>query len=153
MKLRDELQSLDIFISSIQNKIIRARVKQVLNWNVKKATYHKYLFYSLSMINIILNSSIPIINQLDEYDLAITIIASITSIITSTITLINFKDVWYRYRKTAEEIKRECMKLNCRYGEYEFEDRETRFLINFESIVSNETDLWIESRFNIQENV
>lgn len=153
MKLRDELQSLDIFTSHIQNKIIRARVEQVLNWNVKKATYHKYLFYLLSMITIILNSSIPIINQLNEYDLAITIIASITSIITSILTLINFKDVWYRYRKTAEEIKRECMKLNCRYGEYEFEDRETRFLINFESIVSNETDLWIESRFNTQENV
>ena len=152
MKLKDELESIDIFISSIQDEVIKRRVKQVLVWNIKKATKNKFIFYLLSILALILNASIPVINQLNQYDIIVTIISSIVVVITGILTLINFKDVWYRYRVTVENIKRECIMLSCKYGEYENEDREKKFIINFENLLLDERDLWIKSRFKKENN-
>lgn len=151
MKLKDELKTVEVFTDPINNNLIKKRVYNTLVWNIKKATYYKRFFYSFSIILLILNATVPIINQLNNYSIWVTIISSIGFVITSMLTLINFKDVWYRYRLTSEIIKSECMKLNCKIGEYENEDREKRFLNKFESILSDERNLWINSRFNNQD--
>ncbi|EOU1755917.1 DUF4231 domain-containing protein [Clostridium perfringens] len=148
MKLKDELEAIEIYTSEIKNTIIQKRVGQVLEWNIKKATKYKFLFYLLSIIIIILNASIPIINQINGYEILITIISSIVLALTSIISLINFKDTWHRYRYTAEAIKGECMRFNCRTIEYRDENRDTVFLERIERLISAERELWIESRFN-----
>lgn len=105
MKLEDELSSIEIFTSNIENPVIKQRVYQVLSWNIIKSTRYKRMFYILSILILILNASIPVINQIEKFPIVVTIIASISSVITGIITLINFKDVWYRYRVTAGENK------------------------------------------------
>lgn len=148
MKLKEELESIEIFTEPIQNETIKKRVTQVLNWNIKKGTKQKYLFYAFSIIVIILNAAIVVINQMEKYDLLITIIASISSVLASIITLFNFKETWHRYRKSSEEIKTECMQFNCKCGEYkEEEGREEKFLIKIESIINEERSLWETVRF------
>ena len=105
MKLEDELSSIEIFTSNIENPVIKQRVYQVLSWNIIKSTRYKRMFYILSILVLILNASIPVINQIEKFPIVVTIVASISTVITGIITLINFKDVWYRYRVTAEKIK------------------------------------------------
>lgn len=153
MKLKDEIESIDIFTRSIQDEIIKKRVHQVLEWNIKKATNNKRIFYCLSILILVLNASIPIINQLNGYAAIVTAVSSIVTVITGVVTLINFKDIWYRYRLTTENIKRECIMLSCKYGEYKDEDRENKFIRNFEKILLDERDLWVRHRFeNESEN-
>lgn len=151
MKLKDELKTLEVFTDPIHNNLIKKRVYNTLEWNIKKATYYKRFFYCFSIISLVLNAAIPIINQLNNYSIWVTVISSIGFVITSILTLINFKDVWYRYRVTSEIIKAECMKLNCKIGEYENDDRESIFLDKFERILSDERNLWINARFNNQD--
>lgn len=147
MKLEEELSSIEIFTSNIENTIIKQRVYQVLKWNIIKSTNYKRIFYFLSVILLILNASIPVINQIEKFPIVVTIIASISTVITGIITLINFKDVWHRYRLTAERIKTECMLLNCRLGQYSGIDREKKFMLRFEEILAENQELWIKSRF------
>lgn len=151
MKLKDELKTLEVFTDPIQNNLIKKRVYNTLMWNIKKATYYKRFFYSFSIVSLTLNAMIPIINQLNNYSIWVTIISSVVFVITGILTLVNFKDVWYRYRVTSEIIKAECMKLNCKIGEYENDNRERIFLKKFEEILSDERNLWINSRFNNQD--
>lgn len=148
MKLNKEIDSIEIFTSSIENELIKKRVKQVLEWNMNKAISNKKIFYRMSISLLILNASIPIINQLDNQSILVTCVASLCTIITGIITLLNFKDEWYQYRTCTESIKRECMMLNCRCGEYESEEREKLFLIKFEQILLNERTYWEKSKFN-----
>ena len=146
MKLEDELSSIEIFTSNIENPVIKQRVYQVLSWNIIKSTRYKRMFYILSILILILNASIPV-----KFPIVVTIIASISSVITGIITLINFKDVWYRYRVTAEKIKTECMLLNCRLGQYSCVNREKKFLIRIEEILAEDQESWIKSRFEDNE--
>lgn len=152
MKLNKEIESIDIFTRTIENQIIKQRVHQVLEWNIKKATRNKIIFYILSIVVLILNGIIPIINQLNGSKAIVTAISSITAVITGIITLINFKDVWYRYRVTAEKIKRECMMLSSRNGEYRECDREEKFIVNFENLLLDERDLWANNRFRNEDS-
>ena len=109
------------------------------------------MFYILSILVLILNASIPVINQIEKFPIVVTIVASISTVITGIITLINFKDVWYRYRVTAEKIKTECMLLNCRLGQYSCVNREKKFLIRIEEILAEDQESWIKSRFTDNE--
>ena len=125
--------------------------RQVLSWNIIKSTRYKRMFYILSILVLILNASIPVINQIEKFPIVVTIVASISTVITGIITLINFKDVWYRYRVTAEKIKTECMLLNCRLGQYSCVNREKKFLIRIEEILAEDQESWIKSRFTDNE--
>ena len=57
MKLEDELSSIEIFTSNIENPVIKQRVYQVLSWNIIKSTRYKRMFYILSILVLILNAS------------------------------------------------------------------------------------------------
>lgn len=148
VKIREELDSVEIFISTIQDEYIKRRVNQVLKWDIKRAIWNKRIFYLINITILVLNASIPIINQIKEQSIYVTIISSICTILASIINLINFKDEWYRYRYCVETIKRECMMLSCKCGEYKGENREKIFLINFEQILSKEIDYWKKNKFD-----
>ena len=84
------------------------------------------MFYILSILVLILNASIPVINQIEKFPIVVTIVASISTVITGIITLINFKDVW-------------CV------------NREKKFLIRIEEILAEDQESWIKSRFTDNE--
>ncbi|OPD38846.1 hypothetical protein AL714_00320 [Clostridium botulinum] len=142
MKLKEELRSLNNFIKTIENEVIKNRVEHLLIWYVKKATYYKRMYYMLSIMITIINAIIPVINQLnwELKSLAVTIISSIASIIASIITLLSVKDTWFRYRKYVELLKTECMLFNCRCEQYSCNERERTFIYNIERIISDERD-------------
>lgn len=142
-----EIGTINIYIEPIENEIIKKRIRQVLTWNIRKANFYKIGFYLFSILVIIFNASIPIFNEISEKRVIITIISGIVFFLTSILTFINFKDSWYRYRLTIEIIKNECMKYNCRYGEYATEKREELFFVQIEKIILEERKLWIDNRF------
>lgn len=144
----EEKKSIDSLILNIKDDAIKNRIKQVLDWHIERATYSKYLFYILSIIIIILNSAIPILTKLDQ-GLLIIIISSSVTIVTGILTLVNFKDGWYRYRETAEKIKTECIKFSSKCSEYTAEndeERQRKLVFNIENILAGERNVWMSTK-------
>lgn len=149
--LKKELSSIGMYSESIKNFTIKRRILHLLEWYIRKATFYKKLFYILSLIIILINAAIPVINQMDfKYGSnSVSIISAIASVLTSVTTLFTMKDTWFRYRKSVELIKKECMLFAVEYGEYGLKDtdKEQLLLRNVEMIISNERDSW-EHKFN-----
>ena len=143
--LNKELRTLGMYLEEIKNYTIKKRIMHLLDWYIRKATCYKNLYYIFSVVIIIINALIPIINQIKftYYDSVISIISAMASIFTSVITLFTMKDTWHRYRKSAELIKKECMLFSADLGEYGKEDNKEELLLsNIEMIISNERDDW-----------
>lgn len=156
LKLKDEIQAVKDITVNIKNKMIRDRVEQLLVWDVKKATCYKRRYYSMSIVIILANASIPIINQMwtgPNGRLTVSIISGLAGVIASILTLINVKDTWFRYRKFAELMKTQCILFINKCDPYNGEDRECLFVNNIESIVSDERDHWESSKFKKDRDV
>ncbi|MFP3648060.1 DUF4231 domain-containing protein, partial [Paraburkholderia sp. SIMBA_054] len=78
----------------------------------------------------------------------VSIIAGVASVLASILTLVSVKDTWFRYRKHAELLKRECILFNCHWGIYEDEDRERKLAVSVEEIISNEREYWEANKIN-----
>ncbi|MEJ8555146.1 DUF4231 domain-containing protein [Tepidibacter sp. Z1-5] len=149
MKLKDEIQAVKDMTKNIENEVIRQRVEQLLVWDVKKATCYKRAYYLMSIVIIIANASIPIINQMwtgPNGRLTVSSISGLAGVIASILTLVNVKDTWFRYRKFAELMKTECILFINKCNPYNGENRECLFVNKIELIVSGERGLW-EDKF------
>ncbi len=140
------LYNYSVNLSFEKNQLV---ITETLKYYVKKALLYKYTYYVASLASLLLNFTIPVINQIDwlENRVIITIISSVTALITSTIGLMGLKDKWYRSRTAAENIKSECIKFNACIGIYEDEDvkrKEKNLILNFESIINQDKVLWKE---------
>ncbi|MDP4146615.1 MAG: DUF4231 domain-containing protein [Bacillota bacterium] len=85
---------------------MKDRVENVLLWNINKAKYYKNMYYGMSIIIIIINASIPVINQIQNFDnskLVVSITSAVAGVVASILTLIGIKDKWYRYRKYGQQ--------------------------------------------------
>ena len=142
--LKKEINSIDIYTSNIGTEKIKGRIEDVLYWYIRKATFYKKLFYGLSITLIIINASIPFINQLnvEGSSIIVTFISSAATIITSILTLFTMKDSWFRYRNHAELIKKECSLFNGDAGIYSKDDKEKLLIIKIEEIIGQEVVLW-----------
>lgn len=148
--LEKELDSLDVYVFRITDNAIRLRIRHLLDWYIRKASFYKFLFYLLSMVLIVINALIPILNQsaLENKDLIVSIGSSIATIISSALTLFTMKDTWFRYRNHAELIKEECMKYNSCYGDYYNNQNQSLLSENVELIIRSERNMWRNNRFN-----
>lgn len=140
------LDNYDVELSVEKNQLV---VIDTLRYYVRKALLYKYVYYVTSLVSLLLNFTIPVINQIDWLGnrVTITIISSLTALITSTIALIGLKDKWYRSRTAAENIKTECNKFNAGVGVYDNTDivkKEKEFISNFELIINQDKILWKE---------
>ncbi|QZY56943.1 DUF4231 domain-containing protein [Crassaminicella profunda] len=143
MSLKEELLSLDHLTKSIDNEIIRNRVENLLNCYIKKATYYKYAYYTLSIVIIVINAGIPIVHHLHwgKSILFVSISSAVASVIASIITLLNIKDIWFRYRSNVKILKKECMLFNCECGNYDDKNREKIFISNIEDIICKKSEI------------
>jgi hypothetical protein len=142
-----ELKSLDMYDVSLDNDKSQKVVQQTLRYYVKRALFYKGFYFVLSLVAVAFNAGIPVINQLswEGSRLTVTIISSITTVITSTLALLGVKDVWFRYRSYAENLKSECNKYNSRVPPYDSSDKTATiqlFILKFESMYMNERKLW-----------
>ncbi|WP_165773172.1 DUF4231 domain-containing protein [Bacillus mycoides] len=150
MSLKKELISLEFYTTNIKNEVTRNRISHLLEWYVKKGTYYKRTYYLINIIIVVINASIPIINQLKfSFSLIlVSIIAGIASVLASILTLISVKDTWFRYRKHAELLKKECMFFNCHWGIYEDGEREKMLVVKVEEIINDEREYWEVNKIN-----
>lgn len=142
-----ELNSLDMYEVALDNEKSQKVIQQTLRYYVKRALFYKGLYFTLSLVAVAFNAAIPVINQLswDGSSLTVTIISSITTIITSALALLGVKDVWFRYRSYAENLKSECNKYNSRVPPYNSSDITAinhLFILKFENMYMNERKLW-----------
>lgn len=142
--LSKEKKSLEMYTSNIQDKYIKNRIDHILSWYTNKATFYKRLFYTLSVVLLVINASIPFINQLelDYSPIIITGVSTIATIITGILTLFTMKDTWFRYRNHVELIKSQCSLFNGQVGVYSKDSREKQLIRNIESIIDEERGLW-----------
>lgn len=107
-------------------------INRTLVYYVRKAHLYKVMFYILSIIAIIFNSSIPIISQLSitHGAILVTILSSVATIFTSISMLFGTKDLWVRYRMLAEILKNECIQYNAKIGLYRNQDIAIEVLIS-----------------------
>ncbi|MCR8744298.1 DUF4231 domain-containing protein [Romboutsia lituseburensis] len=147
--LSKEKESLEMYTSKIQDEYIKNRIDHILSWYINKATFYKRLFYTLSVILLVINASIPFINQLglDDSPIIITGISTIATIITGILTLFTMKDTWFRYRNHVELIKSQCSLFNGQVGIYSKDNREKQLIRNIESIIDDERGLWKLDKF------
>lgn len=148
--LTKELGTIDIYINGIENHIIKKRIEHILEWYIRKSTFYKNLFYWLSLLVILINAAIPIMNQMKfiYYENIVSIISAFASVFTSCITLFTTKDTWFRYRKSVELIKKECMLFSSKDEYYQDENRETLLIKNVENIISSERQSWEKVKFD-----
>lgn len=148
--LKKELESLDLYVSKIKDDTIKKRISHLLDWYIRKATFYKNLFYSMSMFLIIINALIPVISQssLGNKDIVISVGSSIATVISSALTLFTMKDTWFRYRNYVELIKEECMKYNSCYGDYCHDQNQFLLSNNIELIIKSERDVWKNNKFD-----
>lgn len=147
--MKSELRSLEIYWDVLKDGSGKERIKDLLNWYIRKAIFFKKFYYILSFLLIAINAVIPVLISTDfaQREITIAILSCIATIITSSLTLFTMKDTWLRYRENAEKMKSECIKFSQGIGDYE--DKEERKLIeNIEKIVQNERDTWKSTKFS-----
>ncbi|MEF2599776.1 MAG: DUF4231 domain-containing protein, partial [Fusobacterium mortiferum] len=130
-----------------KNDIISKRILQIMQWNIKKADFNKKWYYILTFFSFLLNISIPVINEFNAERKYITIISALVTFLTGCLAIFNFKDSWYRYRKSTEEIKSECIKCASNLEEYSVENKEAILISKVEEINLQERKVWINTKF------
>lgn len=151
---KEELDSITIYIDKIENVSIKMRIEHILKMYARKSTLYRWLYYRMSVLIIIINALIPVINQIssdDRLKYVVSIMSAVASVFAGIITLYCMKDTWYRYRKNAELIKKECMYFNSKIGDYSGEDRESYLTMNIEKILSEEKNSWKSQKFSQQD--
>lgn len=157
--LEKEINSLEIYTDGLETKIIKSRIDHLLDWYIRKSTFYKNLFYTLSVFSIFINAFIPIVAQFNvtSKDIIISIMSGIAAVITSILTLFTTKETWFRYRNHAELIKQECVQCISQVGDYKKDykqdDRERILIEKVELIISNERSLWKKDKFDNNENL
>lgn len=153
-----ELESMSMYTDEIQNKIIKARIKHILEWYIRKADFYKRIFYFFSVAAIVVNACVPIMNQMqsktkwDGYLVIATTLSGIATVLISMVTLFTMKDTWFRYRKHAELIKKECIMHAVKKKDYNGEDRDGVLIENVEAIIDDERMTWETSKFSKKED-
>ena len=137
-----------MYVSAIENSNLRKRIEFNLTWFQKNSSVHRISFYLTSIMIIVINASIPIINQIyPKYaSNIVSTLSAIAAISASLIALFSMRENWFRSSMHAEEIKTECMLFNMTVGEYgEFqnkEDKERLLAERFEEIVRSDRNKW-----------
>ena len=103
----------------IEQEGLRYKLSNLIIWYIDKAEYNKRFYIVLTIITLIANVSIPIVNMIGSnvntsdqivasnniFPILTSCIAAIAGISLGIINLCHFKENWMRYRKSAEDIK------------------------------------------------
>ena len=141
-----ELINLDAYYVKLSNEKSTRVINNTLEYYAKLAIRYKQYYFILSLLAIVLNAGIPVINQIgDTNKLIITLMSSMNLIITGIFSLLSIKETWSRYREACEKLKTECNKFNakaCPYSSSSIRLNEHLFLTNYEEITMAERKLW-----------
>ena len=151
----------------IRDEYTAKRLIQSVLWYSKKAKLNKWLFFSFSVITIVLPAVTTMLTAISE-EFAVRIISScmssLTAIFTALLALFKFQHKWIQYRTTSEALQTELSRMISQTKEYskaglekmfdkKFTDseedkaelvnlREKVFLVQIESIMAKEKTQW-----------
>lgn len=128
------------------HSICKSHTLYCLNWYSRKAIFYKHLFYILSLINIVapLISSILYTNL--NKNLLGTILASITSLSASLLSLYNVHDKWINYRDAAEFIKSQFILYVLKAEPYHSDNCHALYLIEIEKYMAQIHTNWYSTQ-------
>jgi len=125
---------------AIPNEVLKARIRSAGNWYIERAIICKTWFYILEFISIVLPLLISVLNSCGKNNMAVTICALSTALVTSLLTFSKCREKWTLYRTTIEQIKRELTL----YWVDEPDDEKLKDLaIRIEGIMEQEHKVWI----------
>lgn len=151
MKTKDEIKTIEIFIKDIKNETNRERIKQILEWNIRKAEKYKKFHYIFAIITLTLNNLIPVFNIFGWNRMGTTLVSALLNISVGIPLIYSFKDSWGRYRKSVEEIKTECIKFSNDLEDYNGNEKEKILMLNIEKINRQERETWIKTKIESKE--
>lgn len=146
MRNNSELNNLEAYYVKLSNEKSSRVINNTLLYYARQAIRYKRIFIILSVLTIVLNAGIPVINQIDiSNELIITLMSSINLVIAGVLSLLSVKETWSRYREACEKLKIECNNFNakvCPYNSSNYRLNESLFLATYEEITMAERKLW-----------
>ncbi|MBQ2902349.1 MAG: DUF4231 domain-containing protein [Agathobacter sp.] len=132
-----------------QNPICKARTIYCLNWYSKNACLYKFIYYALSIINIIvpLLSSL-IISFAPAQDKLVAVLSAIASFCASLLSLWGAKDKWTNYRSVAEFIKMHYALYLSQAEPYNTPNSDSLYLNTIEQKMQNTHSHWENTQNN-----
>lgn len=135
--------------SKCMEELLRVVLLYIEYYHVKSNIY-KYAYRSSSVIKYLALAAIPVIQVMPsarDFPWIVAVLSSVSITLDSVINLFQMKDKWIIYRKTDCRLLREQRLYKLHAGEYyglEKEERQQKFVMNFEEIVGEESREWSE---------
>ena len=132
-----EVQNLFVDDNISALEICRIRTEYALEWYIRKAIWHKYLFYILTGISMVC----PLLNAVAavvcDGKLAAVILASVTTLATSILGMTRSQVKWNNYRTAAEYLKSEYVLFEAKVEPYNSDARAVVYMKTIEQFMRN----------------
>lgn len=136
-----EIQAL-FEVNKTPEEICEIRTRYAMRWYIRKANWNKRIYYIFSFIGIICPLANVVVASCGKINLAIVILASVTSLATSLLALTNARMKWENYRSAAEFLKREYTLYQARVGTYGDNQRVSAYLNTTEGFMGEVHSNW-----------
>ena len=123
----NELQFINKFYASINNLNIRDGIKNDLDYSIKRARSSKRLYLTCSITTSITAAVILVLNALSTpsiFKTLVSIMSALSMLSSSLIVTLQCYPNWIRYRKSAENMKREGKDFIAKISPYNEDDAE-----------------------------
>lgn len=141
-----ELSYVKDLINGISKKTIQDRVRNILEWDVRKAHVYRSRYFASLALATVCNIAIPVLVLFHQVD-AVSIIVAILSAVSSVGMMLNanykWQDNWIRSRRNVEKIKNKTVLYIQHYESYGDESTaDELFVREIEGIVMEDEVRW-----------
>lgn len=135
--------------NSVMSSYIDNRLLAQIEWYDRKSALYQKNYKRFTSITFLLSACIPIFSLLLDLGLAIKLIvvalSSSITIITSIMSLYNYKDLWIQYRSNCEILKSVLHRYKTKTGEFCSKSNQANFKLlvsSCEEYMTNEFKCW-----------
>lgn len=127
------------------------RIDDQINWYSKKSGFNKKRYQFLKALIVIISASIPVLAILitendNSLKVAVGIAGVLIVVLEGILSLYNYKDIWLKYRMTAEILNREKLLYLTNSGPYKSNKTLQSFVERAEMIMSEENKAWFNDQ-------
>lgn len=127
------------------------RFENQRSWFSKKSTKYKKWHHFMLISSTVLAGIAPVVTALVGVKAVPVVLTAVVSIITSLHGASRFKELWTRYRATAEALKRELYWYKAAIRDYRSrtpEEQRRLFVDRVESLLFTEHEIWVNNQDN-----
>lgn len=137
---KEEKRDFEKLYHNIPNEELKSRIGATGNWYIERATRCKRWFYFLEIVSIILPLLTTFLNGCQNNNIAVTVCALLTALVTSVLSFTKCREKWTLYRTTIEQIKRE---LTLFWVDKPNDEKMKELSERLEGIMAQEHKVWI----------